>query len=109
MRRWVTIPGGPLVCLHFNSWFARAVNPGGVNNCVTLSARHVYVSRDWITNDGLAHEAGHVQQARRLGWRYLPWVLWGYVTHGYENSPAERDADAYMAAHRHEYPAVLQP
>lgn len=100
-----TCPDGRVVTLHWNSWLARAAAGfGGINNCVTLTARHVCVSRDWITAKGLAHEVGHTVQARVHGWHYLPWVLWGYVRYGYEKSPAELHADAYMEQNVGKFP-----
>lgn len=97
-------PDGHTVTLHWNSRIARL--GGGINMCITISAHHVLVSRDWITGPHLAHELQHTRQAQRLGWRFIPWVLWGYLRHGYATSPAERDADAYMAAHGHEYQSI---
>lgn len=102
-------PDGRIIVLHFESWIARVLKPGSVNNCVTLSARHVFVARDYITANGLAHEVGHTLQAQRLGWRYLPAILWGYIRHGYSQSPLELEADLYMVAHANEYPAVTAP
>lgn len=99
-------PDGRVIVLHWNSWFARVLKPGSTNNCVTLSSRHVFVSRDWIRAPGLAHEAGHTLQAKRLGWRYLPAILWGYLRYGYERSPLEQEADTYMFAHANDYPDI---
>lgn len=104
MKQTITVQGYAPVTLHFNSRLARL--GGGINNCMTLSARHILVSRDYLTKLGFAHEYGHVRQAQRLGWRYLPWVLWGYLLHGYADSPAELDADDFMWAHFQEFPEV---
>ncbi len=101
MTHLLTLPDGHTVVLHFNSRFARLT--GGINKCVTPNARHIYISRDWVTARGLAHEVGHIQQARRLGWRYLPWVLGCYLTQGYRNSTPEVEADRYMASHLHQF------
>lgn len=86
-------PDGHVIILHFNHWFPRLL--GGVNNCVTLSARHIFISQPWITARGLAHECGHIQQAKRYGWRYLLYIAWCFRK-GYANSPAEIEANKYM-------------
>lgn len=99
----VIIVGGEPITLHYNNWLPRLF--GGVNTCITLNGSNIRISRDWITPKGLAHEVGHIFQARALGWKYLPWVLWCYVRHGYRNSPAEVGADVYMEAnHRYFLP-----
>lgn len=98
---WVSPVTGRTVRLHWNSRFARL--GGGINNCITLSAGHIFISRDWVTADGLAHEDGHAMQAVARGWQYLPWVLWGYLRYGYAQSPAEVDADAAMFANSKHY------
>lgn len=104
-QRWA-LPGKRVVTLHLNSWLARALKPGSINNCATLSPGHIFVSRDWITPKGFAHEYGHTEQAEARGWGYVPWILWCLLTHGYANSPAEVDADAYMMAHFAEFPTI---
>ena len=43
-------------------------------------------------------------QARRLGWRYIPWVLKCYATQGITKSAPELDANAFAAAHEHLFP-----
>lgn len=93
---------GDRVTLHWNHWLPRLLmllGGGSVNLCVTPSARHIYVAKDWIGRKTLAHECGHTKQARAKGWRYLPWVAWCFVRYGYATSPAEMGADAYMADH----------
>lgn len=102
-------PDGRQLVLHFNSRIARLLKPGSVNNCVTLSQRHIFVARDYITANGLAHEVGHTLQAQRYGWTYLFRIVAGYIRHGYSQSPLELEADLYMVAHANEYPAVTAP
>lgn len=97
MRHVIHTPEGHRVTVILNSWIARALKPGGINNAVTLSGSTVRFSRDWYTRFHLAHECGHILQAKRLGWRYLPWVLWTYLKSGYRKSAAEQGADAYAA------------
>jgi hypothetical protein len=93
---------GRTVRLHWNSRLARLA--GGINNCMTLSARHIFISRDWITAGTLAHEdAGHTVQAAERGWLYLPWVAWCFVRYGYAKSPAEVNADDAMRRCVHLY------
>jgi len=101
----LTLPSGHVVTLHFRHWLPRFVMrmKGGVNLCMTLSAGHILVSQDWITARTMAHEVGHTLQARRFGWRYLPWVLWHYAKSGYTNSLPEVDADKYMEAFAHTF------
>ena len=89
--------------LHFNSRIARL---GGANNCITLDAHNIFIARDWITALTLAHEDGHTMQAERLGWRYLPWVLFHYAKSGYAESLPEREADAEMRANVHLYAPI---
>ena len=96
---------GRAVEVVFNSRIARILGIGRINNCVTLSRKTIRVSRDWIGRKTLAHEWGHTAQAARLGWRYLPWVLWTYRK-GYAASEAERDADRFMDAHWQDFTAL---
>lgn len=92
-KRWVR--------LHFKSKIARL---GGQFNCITLTKSDIFIAQDWITALTLAHEdAGHTVQAERLGWRYLPWVLFHYAKSGYANSLPERDADEQMERYKHLY------
>lgn len=92
----------------FNSRIARILGgPNGLNNAVTFGPDTIRVSRDWISREHLAHEFRHTLQARDRGWRYLPWVLWGYVTtFSHDRSPAERDADQWANDHYHEFPHI---
>lgn len=92
-----------VVTVRLNSWVARLLRPGSINNGLTLSSHTIRFARDWYTARGIAHEWGHTMQAEALGWRYLPWVLGTYLTSGYANSDAEREADAYMDAHHTEF------
>lgn len=105
MTKPLTIPGYGTRILHFNSWTARLLKPGGINNCFSPNATDIYISRNWIQGMGLAHEWGHGEDAKERGWKYLPWVLWGYLRHGYATSPAEVRADAFMNAHWRDFPA----
>lgn len=91
---------GRTVTLH---WHSRLARLGGQFNNMTLSKSHIFCAQDWITAMTLAHEEGHTVQAAARGWRYLPWVLWGYLRYGYAKSPAEVDADVAMRANRHLY------
>ena len=110
MKRTITISGYGTRVLHFNSWFARALKPGGINNAVSPNATDIYISRDYIQGAHLAHEWGHGIDAAEKGWRYLPWVIWGYIrTLSHDNSPAEIRADAYMNEHAHNFPAWVMP
>jgi hypothetical protein len=101
--RWVSPLTGRTVRLHFNSKIARL---GGQFNCMTLTKSDIFIAQDWITARTLAHEDGHTLQAERLGWRYLPWVLFHYAKSGYAKSLPERDADEHMEKHAHRYAAV---
>lgn len=98
-RQWITHDGRAVEVV-MGSWVARLLGMGHLNYGVTLSARRIHLKEPWYTRGQIAHEWGHTRQAEARGWRYLPWVVWGYLTHGYANSPAERDADAYMNANR---------
>ena len=102
----VTTPTGRTVTVHFNSWLARCLKPGSVNNGVTLNAHHIYFARNYCTKYSLAHEIGHTNQAAVLGWKYLPWVMGCLLRYGYAHSPAELAADAYMDAHADEFTAL---
>lgn len=56
---------------------------------------HVVVSRYERTPPlVLAHEAGHVRQAERLGVLLFPVYLWGSARYGYRDNPIERSARA---------------
>jgi hypothetical protein len=95
---------GRTVRLHWKSWLARM---GGQFNCMTLTKSDIFIAQDWIGPKTLAHEdAGHTVQAARLGWRYLPWVLFHYAKSGYANSLPERDADEQMEKYHHLYTAI---
>lgn len=104
MMRIVSVPGYGMVTLRFNSWIARL---GGKNNCITLNARTIRVAQDNIGAMTFAHEWGHILQAKRLGWRYLPWVLMHYARSGYANSLPEREADVFMWKHWRDFPGVV--
>lgn len=103
MTEHITLADGHVITLHYRHWIPRFCMrfKGGINLCMTLSAKHIYVSQDWITARTLAHEVGHTFQARRLGWRYLPWVLLTYLRSGYTHSKAEVEADEYMDKYAH--------
>lgn len=103
--RWRSPVTGRWVRLHFNSKIARL---GGQFNCITLTKSDIFIAQDWITALTLAHEDGHTIQASRLGWRYLPWVLWHYAKSGYAKSLPETNADEFMRAFRHRYHAIGQ-
>ena len=100
---------GHVVTLHFEHWLPRFLMmfTGGVNLCITISAKHILIARTWITRKTLSHEMGHVlRQAIRLGWKYLPWVLGHYGVQGYEKSRPEREADEHMLATYLTYPDI---
>ena len=101
---WVSPVTGRVVRLHWNSRIARLF--GGVNNCITVSASHILISRDWITARGLAHEDGHTVQASRRGLLYIPWILWCYATQGYAKSTPEVQADIAMNANASKYQPI---
>lgn len=96
---------GRAVTLHFNSRFARFCGMGSPNCAVTISAKHILVSRDWITRHTLAHEFGHViLQAEPWGIFYLPRVLLSYcLALSYRRAKVERDADTFMDQHYAEF------
>jgi hypothetical protein len=73
---------------------------------MTLTKSDIFISRDWIGPRTLAHEDGHTRQAERLGWRYLPWVLFHYAKSGYAKSLPETDADEEMEKYHHLYEAI---
>lgn len=59
---------------------------------------HVVVSTyDEIPPLVLAHEAGHVRQAERLGPLLFPIYLWSSARYGYRDNPIERGARAAAA------------
>ncbi len=98
-------PDGHRVQIHLEHWLPRLL--GGRNLAITVGAGRILVQRDWLSQRGLAHECGHVAQARRLGWRYLPAILWQYLRHwSTTDTPLEREADAWMEAHWPEYPVI---
>lgn len=98
MKHIIHTPEGHRVTVILNSWIPRVLMPGAINAAVTLTGHTVRFSRGWYTRFHLAHECGHILQARRRGWYYLPWVLGSYLRSGYRNSAAELGADLY--AHR---------
>ncbi len=82
--------------------FLRAVGAGA--NAIG----HVVVSTYDVTPPlVLAHEAGHVRQAERLGPLLFPLYLWSSARYGYRDNPIERGARAaarrWQGAHQ---PAV---
>lgn len=109
MTTLLTVPGYGTRRLHFNSWFARCLKPGGINNSVSPNATDIYISRDWIQGRHLAHEWRHGDQAKERGWKYLFWVVGCYLRQGYAKSDPETDADAFMDAHGHEFPTWVRP
>lgn len=69
--------------------FLRAVGAGA--NAIG----HIVVSTyDDIPDLVLAHEAGHVRQAERLGPLLFPIYLWSSARYGYRDNPLERGARA---------------
>ena len=94
------------VTIHWRSTWAGRL--GGTNNCVTPTAHDIYVNAAAITQDTLAHEYGHILDARRLGWRYLPWIIWCRLAYGFEKSPAELRAGAFKDAHWQEFTALAE-
>lgn len=97
--RIVVLHHGRPVTVVLNSWLARLLKPGSLNNGVTLSPHTIRFARDWFTAKGLAHELGHTEQAARYGWTYLFRVAYDFLRYGYSYSPLELDADDYMNAH----------
>ncbi len=97
------VKDGRVVEVVLRSWVARLLGLGHINYGVTLSAHRIHLKEDWWTRKQIAHEYGHTLQAEARGWRYLPWVIGGYLRRGYANSPAETGADAYMDAHYTEF------
>lgn len=110
MTQTITIDGLGTRRLHFNSRLARILGgPRGVNNAVSPNARDIYISRDYIWGYHLAHEWQHGIDAAGKGWKYLPWVIWGYVsTFSHDKAPAEIRADAFMAANTNKFPRYVR-
>lgn len=110
MTKTITIEGLGTRRLHFNSRMARILGgPRGVNNAFAPNPTDIYISRDYIWRIHLAHEWGHGPDAAEKGWRYIPWVVWGYIsTLSHDNSPAEIRADAFALAHRHKFPPFVK-
>ena len=102
----LTIPPWGTRTLHFHSKFAGRL--GGSTNCVSPNATDIYIAGSVIHRDTLAHEWGHGLQAEYCGWRYLPWVAWCFLRHGYANSPAERKADGFMQAFQLYFPIEVR-
>jgi len=105
----LTVNNHGTVKIHFNSRLSRLLGwRAGLNNCaVTLSATHIFVARDSISRMTLAHEFGHVNQAKIRGVLYLPWVVVGFLIRGYVNNVAEKEADLYMWKHFRDFPASV--
>jgi hypothetical protein len=92
--RWVPEHGCLLVegATGGSARFLRAVGAGA--NAIG----HVVVSTyDEIPPLVLAHEAGHVRQAERLGPALFPVYLWSSARYGYRDNPIERGARAAAA------------
>ena len=72
---------------------------------LTLSRSTVRFKRDRaiIPLHMIGHELVHCQQARRLGWRYLPRYLWLGLRHGFahERHPMEVEATRYARSWEH--------
>ena len=102
----ISVHGYRPVTIHWHSTFAGRL--GGSSNCVTLNARDIYCADGDINALTVAHEYGHTEQARRLGWRYLPWIAYCFLRYGYANSPAEKEANAFMWAHYQDFPNVVE-
>ena len=94
------------VTLHFHSKV-----PGFIADrwgAFTPNASHIYIASDTIAGFWLAHEFGHIQQAKRLGWRYLPWIAWTYLAGGPYASTAEKDATAWAWRHFNDFPSEVR-
>lgn len=102
-QRITIVRDGRAVTVILGSWIAKLVGMGHINYGITLSAHTIRFKEHWYGRRHIAHEYGHTLQAEQRGWKYLPWVLWGYVTHGYAKCPAEVQADQYMDAHWQEF------
>ena len=100
----LTVHGYGTVTIHWYSTLAGRL--GGASNCVTLNVDHIYCACGDITRWTLAHEYGHIAQAKRLGWRYLPWIALCFARYGYRNSPAEIEATAFANAHWQDFSDV---
>jgi hypothetical protein len=92
--------------VHWYSWIARL---GGKNNCMTLSASHIFSADGDMNAETQAHEDGHAITAEKRGILYLPWVAWQFVAKGYAKSKAENEGDDYMRANRHLYSGLKAP
>lgn len=86
-----------LVGRTIGSRFQMAVNPDKILD-----------ANDWMNGETLAHECGHGEDAKRLGWKYIPWVLYHYAKEGYEKSLPERRADDFMYKNLSKFPLLIK-
>lgn len=81
------------VQLVFRSRLLRWLPIGGL----VLSRRRIRFkrSRQEIPLYLVGHEMVHIAQAHRMGWRYLPAYLWGWIAAGFrhDHHRMEREAD----------------
>lgn len=78
-------------------WLKLLVGVGGI----TLSQNTVRLRYDFDTALDrnpfiIVHEAVHIQQARALGWKYLPTYLWQAVKGGFKKSNIPMEQEAYQ-------------
>ena len=109
----VTVEPWGTVTLHFHSKLAKWL--GGERNCATPDADNILIAGDVIYQRTLAHEFGHRERAKRLGWQYKPQIAWrfllaldwkhplkgglnAWLQDGYAKSKAEAEADQFMRA-----------
>lgn len=72
-------------------WFALMPGFGGI----TLSKNLVFVKRSIEKTGLIRHEAVHVQQARKMGWKYLPTYLFQAIRGGFNRSKIPMEIEAY--------------
>lgn len=105
--------------LHFHSKWAGRL--GGTGNCVTPNEKDIYINGRKIHQMTLAHEFGHGERAKRLGWQYKPQIAWRFLLsldwkrpmhkglsawlhEGYIKSKAEYEADQFADDNWHLFP-----
>lgn len=109
----VVVPGFGVRTLHFNDKLAKRLYPSEKpedNGAYSPNDKDIYIAKDWISGYHLAHEWGHGEDARRLGWRYLLWITACFVKAGFrhDDSEAEKKADAFRDQHWKKFPEMTR-
>jgi hypothetical protein len=76
-------------------WSVGAVTPGPRVVWVKRSLSEALTRNPSLLN----HEAVHIQQAREMGWKYLPTYFWKMVTCGFRRHHHPMELDAYIRQH----------